>query len=202
MKATTSLLSILALLILCSRSLLAQETGAQKGSEIYVYGSLKELTLTGITYKSAIRPNRFFRVAATGLDFENSISKPSGSTDSKSLAATGGFQIGLENRIKLAEKLSAFYGVDLYASVAYRKNEPQSGYINKYTAFAPGLSFGSGLILNVIRNLHVALEFEPAILVNLATTEYQGTPPVKNKTVNYLFDFNIDDVKLALVYKW
>jgi hypothetical protein len=75
--------------------------------------------------------------------------------------------------------------------VAYRKTESQSGYINKFTAFAPGLSFGSGLILNVVRNLHVALEFEPAILVNLAATEYQGTPPVKNKTVNYLFDLTL-----------
>jgi hypothetical protein len=41
MKATASLLATLALLILCPRSLLAQETGAQKGSEIYVYGNLK-----------------------------------------------------------------------------------------------------------------------------------------------------------------
>jgi len=204
MKSRTYLLVILSILAFWGQSAKAQETQDKKAHEIYLYGNLKELTLTGITFKSELKTNRFFRIGATNLDYRNQVQNPDDPQSSKSLSFAGGIQVGLENRVKLTEKLSAFYGVDLNTSLTYMKSESEGAEnISRYSVFRPGFSFGSGFILNVVKNLSVSLELEPAVLISFTSSESQfQSTTTKNKTTYYIFDFDIDDVKLALVYRW
>jgi opacity protein-like surface antigen len=204
MKSRTYLLVILSILAFWSQTAKAQEIQDKKAHEIYLYGNLKELTLTGITFKSEIKTNRFFRIGATNLDYSNQIQNHGDPQSSKSLSFAGGIQVGLENRVKLTEKLSAYYGVDLNTSFTYMKSESEgAGNTSRISAFRTGFSFGSGFILNVVKNLSISLELEPAVLISFTSSESQfQSITTKYKTTYYIFDFDIDDVKLALVYRW
>ena len=204
MKPKTYLLVVLSILTICSLSAQAQETQVKKAHEIYLYGSLKELTPTGITFKSELKTNRFFRIGATNLEYRYHIQNPTDPQSSNSISFAGRLQFGIENRHKLTEKFSAFYGVDLNTSFNYMKSEYElTENINSSSIISPGFSFGSGFILNVIRNLSISLELEPAVLIsfNNSKNQYQSTT-TKTKSTNYIFDFDIDDVKLALIYRW
>ena len=204
MKPKTYLLVILSILAICGLTAQAQETQDKKAHEIYLYGSLKELTPTGITFKSEIKTNRFFRIGATNLEYRYQIQNPTDPQSSNSISFAGSLQIGLENRHNLTEKFSAFYGVDLNTSFNYMKSEIElTENINRSSIIRPGLSFGSGFILNVLKNFSISLELEPAVLIsfNNSETQYQSTT-TKSKSTNYIFDFDIDDVKLALLYRW
>jgi hypothetical protein len=206
MKLKTYLLVILSILALGSQSAKAQETQDKKAHEIYLYGNLKELNLTGVAFKSEIKPNRFVRFGATNLDYTHQINNPDDPQNSKNLFFSGGIQLGLENRVKLTEKLFAFYGVDLVTSLTYQKNEllsPENNSIIRSNTFMPGFSFGSGFIFNIIRNLSVSLELEPSIFMSFTSNESDYLSiTTKSKTSAYIFDFNSDDVKLALIYRW
>jgi hypothetical protein len=204
MKPKTYLLVVLSIFTICSLSAQAQETQEKKAHEIYLYGSLKEFTPTGITFKSELKTNRFFRIGATNLEYRYHIQNPTDPQSSNSISFAGRLQFGIENRHKLTEKFSAFYGVDLNTSFNYMKSEYElTENINRSSIISPGFSFGSGFILNVIRNLSISLELEPAVLIsfNNSKTQYQSTT-TKTKSTNYIFDFDIDDVKLALIYRW
>jgi len=123
MKSKIFLLVILSILAIGSQSAKAQEPQDKKAREIYIYGNLLQFDLTGIAFKSEIRPNRFFRISATNLDFRHQVQNPDDPTNTKSLSFSGGLQLGLENRVNITERLSAFYGVDLTASLTYQKSE-------------------------------------------------------------------------------
>ena len=150
MKSKVYLIVILTILTFGSQSAKAQETQDKKTREIYLYGNLLELNLTGITFKSEIKPNRFFRISATNLGFSHQATNPDEPLQSKSRSFSGGIQLGLENRINITEKLSAFYGVDLTASLRDHKTEIIDT-VNISTTmsslFSTGFSFGSGFIL-------------------------------------------------------
>ena len=204
MKPKTYLIVIFSILTVCGQSAQAQETQDKKSHEIYLYGSLKELTPTGITYKSEIKTNRFLRIGATNLEYRYQIYNPSDPQSSNNLSFAGSLQIGLENRHKLTEKFSAFYGIDVNTSLTYIKSESEvAENITRSSIIRPGFSFGSGFILNVLKNFSISLELEPAVLIsfNNNETQYQSTT-TKTKSTYYIFDFDIDDVKLALIYRW
>ncbi len=206
MRPKTYLAVILSILILGSQSAKAQESQDKRAHEIYLYGNLKELTLTGIGFKSEIKPNRFLRFGATNLGYSHQVNDPGDPQHSKNLFFSGGIQLGLENRVKLTEKLFAFYGVDLATSLTYHKNEiisPGDNSFVKSNTIMPGLSFGSGFIFNIIKNLSVSLELEPSIFMSFTSNESDYlSVKAKNKISTYNLDFNSDDVKLALIYRW
>jgi len=206
MKSKTFLLVILSILAIGTQSAKAQETQDKKAHEIYLYGNLLEFNLTGIAFKSEIRPNRFFRISATNLGFSNQVQNPDKPQHTKSLSFSGGLQLGLENRISITERLSAFYGVDLTASLTYQKNEfvaPANTITNRSSVFSPGFSFGSGFILNVARNFFVSVELEPSIFMNFTSQESKAqSVTTKNVTTSYHFHLDSDDVKIGLIYRW
>jgi hypothetical protein len=206
MKPKTYLIVIFSILAICGLSAQPQETQDKKAHEIYLYGNLKELNLNGVAFKSEIKPNRFLRFGATNLDYNRHVNNPDDPQNSKNLLFSGGIQLGLENRVKLTEKLFAFYGVDLVTSLTYQKNElfsPETNSIMKSSTFMPGFSFGSGFIFNIIRNLSVSLELEPSIFMSFTSNESDYLSiTTKSKSSAYIFDFNSDDVKLALIYRW
>ena len=138
------------------------------------------------------------------MEYRYQIQNPTDPQSSNSISFAGSLQIGLENRHNLTEKFSAFYGVDLNTSFNYMKSEIElTENINRSSIIRPGLSFGSGFILNVLKNFSISLELEPAVLIsfNNSETQYQSTT-TKSKSTNYIFDFDIDDGKLALLYRW
>jgi hypothetical protein len=184
----------------------AEVAEEKKAHEIYLYGSLKELSLNGIAFKMETKKGRFLRIGATNLNYLAVSYEPDDPQRTKSHYLTGGIQVGLENRNSLTEKLTAFYGVDLTASIISMNDEStHPDYIDssKGVSFAPGLSFGSGLILNVIKNLSVSLEVDPSFTLIFASsknTDETSTDEFKAK--GCLINFDIDDVKLALIYRW
>ena len=206
MKSKTYLLVILFILAFGNQYAKAQETQDKKAQEIYLYGNLKELNLTGVAFKSEIKPNRFLRFGATNLDYSHQVNNPGDPQNSKNLFFSGSIQLGLENRVKLTEKFFAFYGVDLATSLNYQKTEmlsPEDNSFIRSRTFMPGFSFGSGFIFNIIRNLSVSLELEPSIFMRFTFNESDYlSNPTKSKTSAYIFDFNSDDVILALIYRW
>jgi len=206
MKSKIFPLVILSILAIGSQSAKAQEPQDKKAREIYIYGNLLQFDLTGIAFKSEIRPNRFFRISATNLDFRHQVQNPDDPTNTKSLSFSGGLQLGLENRVNITERLSAFYGVDLTASLTYQKSEFVSNAntsTTKSREFMPGFSFGSGFILNVARNFFVSVELEPSILMNFTSEESTAqSVTAKNVITSYRFHLDSDDVKIGLIYRW
>jgi len=185
---------------------MAQEEQGKKAHEIYLYGSLKELSLNGIAFKKEINKGHFLRIGAANLGYLSASLEPDDPQSSMGHYFMGGIQVGLENRHSLTEKLSAFYGVDVTASVLYMKDESiHPDYIdsNRSVSFTPGLSFGSGLIFSVIKNLSVSLELDPSISLSfLSIKSTDETSTDKSKGKGCIIDFDTDDVRLALIYRW
>ena len=177
MNSTTNLLLILSLLVFGSLLAKSQETQDKKAHEIYLYGNLKELIINGVAFKSEIKPNRFLRFGATNLDYNHQVNNPGDPQNSKNVLFSGSIQLGLENRVKLTERLIAFFGVDLASSLSYQKNEmisPDNNSFVRSSTFMPGFSFGSGFIFSIIRSLSVSLELEPSIFMG-STPFFQTT---------------------------
>ena len=209
MKSKTCLLLILSIFIFGKQPVRGQETGEtleKRTHEIFLYGSLKELDLTGVAFKSEIKKDRFIRVAATKLTFLNINNEPEDDPGNRNRLFSGSVQVGLENRHRLTERLSAFYGIDLSAGVMLENSEttyPEYVTTSHAVNFMPGLSFGSGLILNVIKNFSVSLELEPSVLLSFGSVETEDQTGTESHRVKAcIVNFNIDDVRLALIYHW
>lgn len=140
------------------------------------------------------------------MDYNHQVNNPGDPQNSKNVLFSGSIQLGLENRVKLTERLIAFFGVDLASSLSYQKNEmisPDNNSFVRSSTFMPGFSFGSGFIFSIIRSLSVSLELEPSIFMRFTSnkSEYLSITSL-SRTSAYIFDFNSDDVKLALIYRW
>jgi hypothetical protein len=207
MKTQILIIATLLLFVLNPQYALAQEPEKSKAHEFYVYVKLHDLTLTDLAFKSEIKDGLYFRIGATNLMFNSNLNKPDGTSSQKSCLFSGGIQAGLEKRVKFTEKLSAFYGMDLITSVTCNKTKttyPDKESINKLTRIEPGFSFGSGFVLNLVKNLSVALEVKPSVLMSFATFESTfGSDTIsKTRETTFKIDCNSNAFKLALVYRW
>jgi len=197
---------VLFILIMGQQTAAAQETQEKKAHELYLYGNLHDLALTGIAYKSEIKSGTFFRLGATNLAISNFSSTNSNSYPYDTFSLGGGIQAGLEKRVMLTQKLSAFYGVDLTTSVNFSNSEfnyPEIPYTARIMEFTPGFSFGSGLIFSIIKNFSLALNVEPAMLMRFSSSKrIYPTYTDKSSSTTFHFHLDIDDIKLSLVYRW
>jgi hypothetical protein len=184
----------------------AQETQEKKAHELNFYGNLHDLALTGISYKSEINNGTFIRIGATNLAISNYSSTNTDSYPYNIFSVGGGIQAGLEKRIVLTQKLSAFYGVDITTSVTSSKgdfNNPEIPYTTSSLEFVPGFTFGSGFIFSIFKNFSLALNIEPAMLMRFSSLKsIYPTYTDKANTTIFQFRLDIDDIKLSLVYRW
>ena len=206
MKTKLSTFVVSLILIMSQQLTIAQETQEKKAHELYLYGNLHELTLNGIAYKAELKKGTFFRIGATNLNLRNYSSSNDGINPSQHFSFGGGFQAGLEKRVTLNERFSAFYGIDLNTYLDYLESKPrnpENPYNSRSLEFTPGISFGSGFILNVVKNLSLALNVEPVMQLQF-TSEETTYPTYTDKTNSSVFQIHldIDDIKLALVYRW
>jgi hypothetical protein len=206
MKAKFYHIALLFVLLISQQVVSAQEAEVKKAREIYIYGNLHYLSIDGIALKSELKNNLYFRIGTTNLNYNHVSALDNANFPVKTVSLSGGIKAGLENRVPLTQKLSAYYGADLFASATSSKNEtenPETLYTSQNLIFTSGLSFGSGLILNVVKNFSVALEMEPALQMQFST--FKSVYPTytnKDKSTGYSFHLNIDDVRLSLVYRW
>jgi hypothetical protein len=210
MKKLTLALSLLVIAGLLSSTITAQES-TSGSREIYLSGNMLSFTNLGLQYKSELKSGNFFRIGVnnfhTGLNKWNYA--PNSLYNTLVTNISLGFEAGLEKRIKITDKLTAFYGVNFLTSFSFERNKRENPALTREQRFhddfsiEPGFGFNSGFILNITGNFSIAAEIIPALIYSHSSFErIDGNEKVKD--INNSFNFNLDNqsARVSLIYRW
>ena len=196
---------------LLSSGLFAQESSNGKTRELYLSGNLLTFDNFGLQYKSETKKGNYFRVGMTSLVSHFLKSNPASPTlyNHTSTNLSGGFDIGLEKRKQVTERLTAFYGINLTASTDFQRSKYDDPTLPANLRFtddfniSPGLGFNSGFILNVLNNFSISAEIMPRLLMIFNSNQNViGTNKVKDTNMGGSFNFNSSSVRISFVYNW
>jgi hypothetical protein len=196
-----------------SSSPFAQELETGKIKELYLSGSLLNFSNFGLQYKSELKHNNFFRLGFTGFNYDyeklhnGSPNPPSGDY----VAVThisGRFEVGLEKRKQITDKLTAFHGINFITSTRFQRNKLASsitqdlGYLDDFS-ITTGLGFNFGFIFKIAGDFSISAEIIPELVYKYSSTE-RIVGPIKVKDSNKQGSFNIDNesVRVSFLYQW
>jgi len=211
MKKMHSLVIVIILFGFLSPSLFSQESENTKIKELYLSGNLLTFNNFGLQYKSELKNGNFFRIGITDIYSEYADQKYGSSVQypSKSTHFAGRFEIGLEKRTQITEKLTAFYGINFITSTSFQRNKREdptlphdSRYLDDFS-IEPGFGFNSGFILNITGDFSIAAEIIPQLVFKYASSErISGSEKVKDTNTGGSLNLDNQSVRVSLIYKW
>jgi hypothetical protein len=196
---------------LISLNLIAQESINERFKEIYLSGNLLTFNNFGLQYKSEMKNGNYLRIGVTDLNFIFTKSHPASSSLYNSLTTgiSGAFDIGIEKRKQLTNKLVGFYGISVTASTDFQRSKTENPTLPKnlrYTddlSISPGLGFNSGFILNIFNDFFIAAELTPKLYYTYSfSQQIQGSEKVKSTINSGILRFNNKSILISLVYRW
>ena len=197
---------------LLSQSLLAQESETTKIKEIYLSGNLLTFNNFGLQYKSELKNGNFFRIGVTDIYSEvtkQNYGLPMPTLPSTSTHFTGAFEIGLEKRTQITNKLTAFYGVNFVMTASFQRNKRKdptlpldSRHLDDFS-INPGFGFNSGFIYKITDEFSISAEVIPRLLYNYSSTQrISGLNKVNDTSQGGSFNLDNQSVLVSLIYKW
>jgi hypothetical protein len=202
---------VIILAVFFPSSLFAQESGKSRIREIYLNGNLLTFNNFGLQYKSETPKGNFFRIGVTTFNSDVVKYKPGSSVlfGTISTNISGGFEIGLEKRKQLTEKLSAFYGINFTSTANFARSKNDNPAIPadlRYTDsfnINPGLGFNSGFILKITADFLMSAEIIPQILFRYSSSEgVEGSNKVKHVNTGGSLNFDNQSVRVSVIYRW
>ena len=196
---------------LLSSGLFAQESSYGKTRELYLSGNLLTFNNFGLQYKSETKKGNYFRVGVTSLASHFLKSNPASPTlyNHTSTNLSGGFDIGLEKRKQVTEKLTAFYGINLAVSADFQRSKYDDPTLPKNLRFtddfsiSPGLGFNSGFILNILNDFSISAEIIPKLnFIYTSNQNIQGTEKVKSTNNGGSLQLDNQSVRISFIYHW
>lgn len=197
---------------LLSQSLLAQESETTKIKELYLSGNLLTFNNFGLQYKSELKNGNFFRIGVTDIYSEvtkHNYGSPTPTLPSTSTNFAGAFEIGLEKRTQITNKLTAFYGVNFVITTSFQRNKREDPtlpsdlrHLDDFS-INPGLGFNSGFIYKINDEFSISAEVIPRLLYNYSSTQrISGLNKVNDTTQGGSFNLDNQSVRVSLIYKW
>lgn len=203
------LILVQSILLLAYFQLNAQGDGKIK--ELYLNGNFFKLENLSLQYKTETKKGNYLRIGFTDLNFHSSKASAS-QTMQYSTTQTGmslAFNIGIEKRKDIINRLQFFYGADVYFSSSYGRTKQDNPTVSRELRFTdhytigPGLDFNSGVILNIFKDFFIAAEVMPIIEYSYTKTQEIVNQEKTSNTFNGMhFNFSNENIRLSLVYRW
>jgi len=121
----------------------------------------------------------------------------------------GTFDIGLEKRKQITNKLTAFYGINFVVMTTFQRTKTEDPALSRdlrhVSVFSvnPGLGFNSGFIYTISGEFSIAAEISPRLLYHYSTTErISGAIKVNDTTQGGSVNIGNQSVKFSLIYHW
>ena len=197
---------------LLSSGLFAQESATSRIKELYLSGNLLTFNNFGLQYKSELKRGNFFRLGVTDIYShfsKQNFGSPSVLLQSSTTEFAATFEVGLEKRSRISNKLTAFYGVNFVTSTNYQRTKTEDPTLSQDLRhldvfnISPGLGFNSGFIYTISGEFSVSAEVSPRLLYNYTTQErITGTNKVNDTTQGGSFNLDNTSVKVSLIYTW
>jgi hypothetical protein len=210
MKKLQSLLILSIITGLISSSLFAQESETGKIRELNISGNLLSFNNLGLQYKSELKNGSFFRLGLTNIN--SSLSKrkygtPSTSLNSNSTSFSGKFEVGLEKRKQITDKLTAFYGINLMTSTSFQRTKREDPTLSldlrHVDDFSINPGFNSGFIFKITRAFSISAEIIPELIYTYSSHErIVGTIKAKDIQTGGSLNLDNESVRVSLVYQW
>ena len=211
MNKLHSRLIALVLFGLLSPFLTAQESETGKIKELYLNGNPLTFSNFGLQYKKEIKNGNFLRIGLTNLfsqiskqDFGSASTFPTANTHLE-----GSFEVGIEKRNKINNRLTAFYGINFVAASSFYRQKTENPSLLRdlrhldILSINPGFGFNSGFILSISDEFAIAAEVVPQLLYNYSTTQrIAGTDKITDTTQGGSFNFNNQSLRVSIIYKW
>lgn len=196
---------------LLSQCLHAQDSET-KVKELYLSGNLLTFDNFGLQYKSELNNGNFFRIGMTNIYAMTSKSNeaiPVPVIPSTSSHYAGTFDIGLEKRKQITNKLTCFYGLNFVITTSLDRNKREDPtlsrdlrHLNNFS-INPGFGFNSGFIYKISDEFSISAELIPQLLYNYSSRErISGTDKVLDTIQGGSFIFDNRSVLVSLIYKW
>lgn len=212
MKKFNSLLFFTSVLVLLTQNLFSQESDKPKIKEIYLTGNLLTFNFFGSQYKSELKNGNFLRIGMTDIHSEvrkQNYALPMTGLPYTSTEISGIFEIGLEKRKQITDKLFAFYGVNFVVSSNFHRNKRQdvslpleSRRLDDYS-INPGFGFNSGLIYSISDEFLISAELTPRLLYHYSTSQrVTGLDKVNDTSHAISFDLDNQSIRVSVIYKW
>ena len=212
MKKLHSYLFATILIGLLSQYLNAQDSPT-KVKELYLSGNPLTLDHIGLQYKSELINGNFFRIGLTNIN--SAVSKNNyGQSTTPTIPSTathfsGTFDIGLEKRKQITNKLTGFYGLNFVISTSLDRNMRQDPTLPRdlrhltNLSINPGFGFNSGFIYKISDAFSISAEVIPQLLFKYSSNQrISGTTKVNDTIQGGSFNIDNQSVLVSLVYKW
>jgi hypothetical protein len=195
-----------------SSELFAQVSETSRIKELSLNGNLLTFNNFGLQYKSELKNGNFFRLGVTGINShfsKQNFGSPSVLYPTSMIELAGTFEVGLEKRARINNRLTAFYGVNFVTSTSFQKRKTEDPTLPldlrhlDVLNINPGLGFNSGFIYTISGEFSVSAEVSPKLLYNYTTSErISGTNKVNDTTQGGSFELDNRSVKISLIYTW
>lgn len=200
---------IILLLVYCI-GIIAQESNDStfKIKEISISTSSLSYLNFGFQYKKQVGNSTLLRIGLLNIQAQRSVFDP-GDLYSFTQTQTNlgcDFQIGLEKRKLIDDRLILFYGIDLVGSFHFERTGnnnpsfPESLRHRDQIVLGPGFAFNSGFMIKLKNNFYFSSEISPRIIFSYRVDD-TSNPELKNKTYNGSFNFNLSNVKVSFIYR-
>ena len=197
---------------LSSLCLKGQESSSPLSKEIWLTGYLFNYNGFGLQYKSQKGSETYLRIGFNNLNAgfnKRNIDETMGGYPTLTTNFSFKFEIGLEKRKAITEKLSAFYGINFIAGSVYVRNKTENPtlpsnlrYLDDYE-ISPGLGFNSGLMLNLKNAFSLAAEITPELSYSYKTHQRIISMTKAKETYNSGYiNINNELIRISLIYNW
>lgn len=212
MKKLHLQMKVIILIGLFSQSLFAQESETAKTKELYLSGNLLTFNNFGLQYKSELKNGNFFRIGVTDISShltKHNAGSLSAALPSSSTNFSGSFEIGLEKRAQITNKLTAFYGVNIVIGTSFQRiktEDPTLPLDLRHTdsfGINPGLGFNSGFIYRINDEFSVSAELIPRLLYNYNSLQrISGSTKASDTFQGVSFNLDNQSARVSLIYHW
>lgn len=199
---------ILILSMFLNINLQGQDIDTLKTTEFYLTSSSLTGNSFGLQIKREIKDLTFLRLGLVNLDIEQQKFSPATTLNFpyQKFEISGDLKLGIEKRAILGENSTFFYGINANVQYAFQRNRFDNPTLtedlrkNDFFNLRPGISFHTGMIMQIKNSLFFAAEFEPEFLYYISKSEISNTPGKNTRTV---FDFNLNSqtIKVSLIYR-
>lgn len=197
---------------LLSSGLFAQESGTSGNKELSLSGNLLTFNNFGLQYKSELKNGNYFRIGVTDIlyDIRNQdYGIPMPTLPSTSTDIAGTFDIGLEKRTQITNKLTAFYGINFTVMANFQRDKSPDPSLPRdlrhldVLTISPGLGFNSGFNYKISDEFSVSAEIIPRLLYSHSRSQrISGLNKINDITQRASFNLDNQSVRISLIYKW
>jgi hypothetical protein len=211
MKRLNSLLILSIIIGLFSSYSFGQDSENSKTKEIYLSSNILSFNNLGLQYKSELKKGSFFRIGLNNINSD--LTKQNYGALSAIPRTTTNFavkfEVGLEKRKQITEKLSAFYGINFITETSFQRIKREDPTLPRNLrhldnfSINPGFGFNSGFILKITGAFSVSAEIIPELVYNYSSSEsIVGAAKVKDTRNGGSIKLGNESVRVSLIYQW